>query len=64
MGVILFLFYFIFAWMFLFGRVKVNDTYNITLWQRVIACLVISLVCTSILGLPLLIILGIISLFI
>lgn len=63
MKIILFIFYFIFIWTFLFGRVKFNDRYDINIWQRAFVCFICSLICTFILGFPLIIIFGIISLF-
>lgn len=55
--------YCLFIWMFLFGRVKVNDSYNVNMFIRAIACFVASLILTFIFALPWFVILGILSLF-
>lgn len=43
-----------FLWMFFFTKIKVNGDTNITLFQRVAACLYGSLLLTIIVGIPML----------
>lgn len=43
-----------FLWMFFFTKIKVNGSTNITLFQRVAACLYVSLLLTIIVGIPVL----------
>ena len=55
--------YCLFIWMFLFGRIEVNGSYDINIFVRAIACFIASAITTFILSLPWFVILGIISLF-
>ena len=55
--------YCLFIWMFLFGRIEVNGSYDVNIFIKAIACFVASVIITFILALPWFVILGIISLF-
>ena len=65
MKLLLYLAYFLFIWMFLFGRIEVNGSDNVNIFTRAIACFIASaiIIITFILSLPWFVILGIISLF-
>lgn len=54
MKILFIMFLILFILIFLFAKIEINGTYNITLIQRVCASVITSIVITLIIGLPIL----------